>query len=72
MFGGVGEDTAEKDLISTAGGGQVNVTKLLLRFPAKSDPICLLEVDESLVGRLWEVHVERTSQLQDYWKVVGI
>ena len=72
MFGGVGEDTAEEDFPGTTGGGQVNVTKLLLRFPVKRDPIRLFEVDKGLVGRFWEVHMEGTPQLQDYWEVVGV
>ena len=34
-------------------------------------PVSFFQVDESSVGGFWEVHMERASQLDNDWKVVG-
>ena len=72
FFGGLGYDAPELLLTGTTGGRQLQVGEALLRFPGVGAPVCLSEVGESVVGGFWEDHGERSSQMDEDGKVVGV
>ena len=72
FFGCVGYDAPELLLTGTTRRRHLQVGEALLSFPGVGDPVCLAEVCESVVGGFWEDHGERSSQMDEDGKVVGV
>ena len=48
-----------------------HIPKRARDFSAARAPVHFFKISENLMGRFWEVNLERASQLDNDWKVVG-
>ena len=51
--------------------GDPKKSERFLRFTCIPIPVRFLKVSECPMGRFWEVYLEKASQLDNDWRVVG-